>query len=377
MERSPNYDFRDVLWAPGKALSPKKIIVMTGHLLLALVVYDLFCYLAFAIQGENLGYVWNVYGLFPLILFPLSSPVALGVYAIGMAAGLLALMMGFLAVGVINIEEMRGYPFTSITTAIKFAARRAGQIFLSELTIGLFILFMVLLYALLGLVSRIPMVGEWIYALGFVVPGFIVGVLVLIVGLVAQVSIFLLPAVAAANKTGEIFDSLLETFSTAIRQPARWVLYFGYSLVAAKVCGFVYAYFSFRAVQFMVWTAGIGGDRHQLENLVRAGLSHLPTDSDLVAQTFNIIPGVDWSFSISRWTWSAGPDSAVGYVMAVMLFLIFASIWGYMLAILATAQARGYVALRYIKDRYQIDQEDSQFYTDESVNPPIKDADTQ
>ncbi|MFH1687625.1 MAG: hypothetical protein ABIE70_08915 [bacterium] len=372
MERPPHYDFRDVLWAPGKALSPKKIAVMTGFLLLALAVYDLFCYLALAAQGENLSYVWNVYGFFPLQLFPLDSPIALGAYALGLVAGILCLMMGFLGVAVINFEEMRGYPFTSITTAIKFAFRRAGQLFLSELTIGLFVLFVVLLYALLGLVSRIPFIGEWIYALGFAFPGFLIAALVIVVGLVAQVSILLMPAAAAANKTGETFDAILETFSTAVRQPARWMSYTVYSVVAAKVCGFVYAYFSFRAVQFMVWTSGIGGGRERLEGLVSGGLSHLPTNADLVTQTFNIWPGVDWSFSISRWTWNTGSDAAVGYVMALMLFLIFASVWGYMLATLATAQARGYVALRYIKDRYQIDQEDSQFYTDEPINPPIE-----
>jgi len=67
-------------------------------------------------------------------------------------------------------------------------------------------------------------------------------------------------------------------------------------------------------------------------------------------------------------------ESAISYFMAVMLFLIFASILGYALAIVAAAQARGYVALRYLKDNYSIAAEESLFFTDEPVNDPVETA---
>jgi hypothetical protein len=57
--------------------------------------------------------------------------------------------------------------------------------------------------------------------------------------------------------------------------------------------------------------------------------------------------------------------------MAFMLFLIFLSILGYTLAIVAAGQARGYVALRFIKDNYSIAAEDSLFFKDEPVNEPV------
>ncbi|MBW1678298.1 MAG: hypothetical protein JRJ79_17315, partial [Deltaproteobacteria bacterium] len=40
-------------------------------------------------------------------------------------------------------------------------------------------------------------------------------------------------------------------------------------------------------------------------------------------------------------------------------------------AIVAAGQARGYVALRYIKDGYSIAAEDSLFFKDEPVNEPV------
>ena len=60
-------------------------------------------------------------------------------------------------------------------------------------------------------------------------------------------------------------------------------------------------------------------------------------------------------------------------LMAIMLFLIFASIIGYFLAVVATAQARAYVVIRYKKDDYEIATESPLFFEDEPVNEPIED----
>jgi hypothetical protein len=104
---------------------------------------------------------------------------------------------------------------------------------------------------------------------------------------------------------------------------------------------------------------------------VKAGLSHLPVNSEFVRETFNIFPGIDWSFSVAYWSYGKYDDPA-GYLMAVMIFLVFASVVGYGLATIAAGQAHGYVAIRYIKDDYNIAEEDSLFFVDEHVNPEIE-----
>jgi len=249
MERPPHYDYRDVLWAPAKALTAKRILTMTVFIGVAFVLFDAFVYLALAFEGENLKFVWGAYNIFPFVNFHLESLAASAVYAIGALAALLALMLGFLAVAEMDMEQIRGNRFLTFQEATQFALSRLGQMLVSEITIVAFLVFVAVVFALMGLISRIPFVGEWLYALFFAVPGFIVAILSVFTIAVLSVSVLLLPAVAAAERKGEAFGAILETFSTVIRQPWRWLGYTAYSLVAAKVCGFIYAYFCYRAVQ--------------------------------------------------------------------------------------------------------------------------------
>ncbi len=359
MDPHLHYDFRDILIAPARALSAKRIFVMTLFLCSGLIVYDLFTYAAVALDGEKVGTFWKIYGLAPVTLFLFDHVVARIVYALGAALGIFAVMLGFFAVAAIEMEQVRGNRFLSIGGAILFTLKRFTQMALSELAIIAFMALIVVLFLLLGLITRIPFIGEYIYALTFLVPAFIIAIFTVFIFAVFQVSVVLLPVTAAAERNGEAFTAILETFSTVVRQPVRWLLYTAYGLAAAKVCSFVYAYFCYRAVQFVGWAVSIsGGDK--ADALIRGGLSHLPLRSDLVRETLSIFPGINFSFSIAHWVRPMSGDPA-GHVMALMLFLIFASIIGYALASLATAQARGYVVIRYLKDEYRIADEQPLF----------------
>ncbi|MEW5993173.1 MAG: hypothetical protein AB1744_02105 [Candidatus Zixiibacteriota bacterium] len=369
MESAPHYSFRDVLLAPAKALSAKKIFVMTCFLILALLVYDLFTYLAIALDSERVGTFYSVYGLLPVTIPALTFWLAWMVYVLGCIASVLAVMLGFFAVSALCIEEIRGNQFFSTSGVLRFSFRRLPQLFLSEAAIILFVAFIVLLAVIVGLITRIPYVGEWVYAIFFVIPNFIIALFVVFIIAVLAVSIILLPAVTAAERRGETFTSILETFSTIIRQPVRWILYTAYSLVAAKVCGFVYAYFCYRAIQFLTAATSLGAGE-KVWRLLRSGISHLPVKTPLVNETFNIFPGIDWSFSVAAWLRS-GADEAAGYLMSAALFIVFVSIFGYMFAIIATGQARGYAAIRYFKDGHKIADEEPLFFQEEPVNPPI------
>ena len=364
------YDYRDILTAPAAALAAKRILVMTLFLCAGLALYNLFSYIALAVEGEKVGRAFSVYGFFPFENFSFDSLVAAIVYWSGVLSAILAVMTGMTAVAAFEIESIRGYPFLGIRKSIGFALGRFKQLFLSELSVVAFVLLIVLLIFIYGLIGRIPFIGEWIYTVFFVLPGFVIAILTIFILLVFILSVLLLPAVAAANRSGETFDSILETFSTIIRQPIRWVIYTGLSGVSAKVFGFVYAYFAFRAVQFLVWSSSLwGGDK--IEQLVKSGVNHLPVKSDVAVYTFNLFEGIDWGISVASWSRGGAADSTVSYFMAFMLFIIFASIFGYMLAVIATAQARAVVIIRRLKDDYNIADEKPLYYQEEHVNPKV------
>jgi len=367
------YDFRDVLAAPAAALSAKRIFVMTLFLCAALAVYDVFTYIALFVDGEKIGGASSVYGAFPFDSFDFDGTVGPIIFWVGIVAAALVVMMGMFAIAAFEIESIRGNRFMGIRYAIGFALKRFKQMFLSHLSIVSFLLLIFVLVVLYGLIGRIPGVGEWIFSIFFLIPGFILAIFTVFIVLVLIVSIILLPAVAAADRNGETFDSILETFSTIIRQPVRWVLYTAYAGVAAKVCGFVYAYFCFRAVQFLTWGGSIGGGE-KITELVKSGVNNLPVRTDVVAYTLNIFAGLDWGVDVVRWARGNFSDSPVSYLMAFMLFLIFASIIGYMLAVIATAQARSFVIIRYLKDTYKISDEKPLFFEEEHVNPKIDES---
>ncbi len=365
------YDYRDILSAPAAALAAKRILVMTLFLCAGLALYDLFCYAALAIDGEKIGRAFSVYGFFPFESFSFDSLAAAVLYWVGCAIAVLAVMTGMTAVAAFEIEAIRGYPFLGIRKSIGFALDRFKQLYLSELSVVAFVLLIIFLISIYGLIGRIPFIGEWIYTVFFVLPGFIIAILTVFILLVFVLSVLLLPAVAAANRSGETFDSILETFSTIIRQPVRWTFYTLISAASAKVFGFVYAYFAFRAVQFLTWSSSLGGGDN-IDQLVKSGVNHLPVKSDVAVYTFNIFEGIDWGINVAAWSRGSTADSAVSYFIAFMLFVIFASIFGYMLSVIATAQARAVVIIRKLKDDYNIADEKPLFYKEEHINPKVE-----
>ena len=275
METTPKYGFLDVAWAPVRALSAKQIGVMTVAVILALLFFNIFTYLAYFAEGEDFDVVYAAYGFFPFELGAFKSAVAILIFAVGLIVSAVILMLGFCGVAAINIEAMRGNRFMSFSEAFRFARTRVRQILLAEVAILAFVAFIAALFLILGLVTRLPFIGEWLYALIFFVPNFFIALFTVFIIFALPVTVLLLPAIAASQRTGEVFGVLLELFSTLIRTPMRWILYTAYGLVTAKLASFVYAYFCYRAVQFITLTTSLAGGK-QPEYLVRAGLYHLP-----------------------------------------------------------------------------------------------------
>lgn len=364
-----DYNFKSLLTAPAKALKAKKIFVCSVALLAALAIYDIFIYLALLVDGQSLAAMFGIYCIFPFDIIGFSSIVAVILYYIGLFGAVVMIMLGMLAATSCDFEELRGNPFFSAHDSIRFALSRSPQLLISIAAIALFILLIILLGILVGLITRIPVIGDLLYSIFFLFPNFIIAIFTVLIIFVFFVSFFIMPITVAADRNKESFNSILESFLTITRHPFRWGLYTAFSLVAAKVCGFIYAFFSYKAVQLIAATAA-GGGGEKIDRLMDAGFAHLPLESEAVRFTMNLFPEVPFGFDIPAPV-TSGTESLAGYILSAMLFLIFVSIWGYMLSVVATAQACSFAVIKYVRDGHKITDEDSLFYEEEWANPVI------
>lgn len=366
MKPQLHFTFRNIAAAPARALSAKQILVMTTALVAALVVYDLAFYLAHLAGGSKLSVVYKVYGFSPGLLPGVPNLSAKIIFGVGILISVFVVMLGMLGVAAITIEHIRGNRFFSAGEAFRFALSRAKTLFLCEAAILLFVTFIVAVFMGVGLIGRIPFAGEWLYSFFLIFPLYFIALFTVLIVLIAQVSVILTPAIAATDRKGETFGLIVETFSTITRQPLRWVGYTAYAIVAGKLASFIYAYFAVRSVQGIVWATGLT-DGGRMQKLVQTALSHLPVRSDIVSESLNVFPGINWGVSLIPFVQSG--DSVVSHVMAFMLFVIFLSVIAYFLCVITSTQVYGYVLIRYFKDGYRLDEESAMGEADTSNTP--------
>ena len=363
------YNFRSILQAPARALKAKKIFAASVYILIAVIIYSAFVYLSRSLDGQQVTGSLNSSGFIPLDIFYFNSIPAQIVYLFGILLAIFTVMTGFMSVAACDIERLRGNPFFSAGDAFRFSLKRTLQLFLSFLAIVVFILLLLLLGIVIGLVARIPYIGELLYSVFFFFPNFIIALFTTVIIFVFCFSILVMPVAVVADRNGESFNSILETFLTLTRHPFRWAGYTSYSLIAAKVCGFLMAYASFRAIQLLQYSSKIGGGE-KIDSIIASGAARLPLDSELVGFTTCLFPFINFNFNISSLAAGATGHWS-GYIMMFMLLAVFIMIWGYKLSIVATTQAYSYVIIKYIRDGHKISEEKSLFYEEEWINPPI------
>ncbi|MCP4569504.1 MAG: hypothetical protein GY841_18160 [FCB group bacterium] len=363
------HDIRAVLAAPGRGLSLKKIFATVFFLLLSYLVYTVFTYLALLYDGVSYEYIRQSYGLFPFRFFPFDAAIASVLHLIGIAAGTLGLSLAIMSVAVITFEELRGDHFYSAFSAIRFAFSRLSTLLLGYISLAAFVGFIHLLGLIVGLIGRVPIIGEAAIGLFYVIPIFITLIFTLFVVFVSILGIILLPIILASQRKKEVFDGLLQLFSVVIREPVRFLWYTAVSAVLAKIASFVFGYMFFRTLQFSYFILKQGGGE-KVKRLFNAAMDLLPLDASAVTFITTIFPGIAFSFNIDRWGYGAPTIGA--YLLAISIFILFVTICGYMLSVFSSGLACGYAVIRRMKDDYLIVEEEPMESGEDYANPPFK-----
>lgn len=363
------YDMRAVVVAAGKALSLKKIFAASFYLVAGYLLYTAVTYLALLYDGVSFAYIRQSYGLFPLRFFPFDSIVARGIHFLGLALAAVCLSSAIMAVAAITFEELRGNVFYSSAKAIRLAFRRLPTLVFGYLSIAALVGIVYLLGVVTGFIGRIPILGDLLIGVFYIIPIFFTLVFTVFVIFVGCVGLVLLPVIIAAQRTRDLFDALLHLFSVVIRQPVRFFWYLILSAGLAKIASFVLAYFFFRTLQFSRLMLVQGGGA-KLERMFNAAMDMLPLNSPVTLFITTLFPGVRFGFSLSRWGYGGEPTLGA-YLLAMSFFLLFMVVTGYLVAIVAGGLARGYIVIRRLKDGHAIIEEPPLEPIDDFATPPF------
>ncbi len=345
------FDIRDVFRAPRLAFSGKKLLIQFMGLLIGYLGFLVFSYLAFLSAGSSFGETWEYHGLFPMSDFPFTQWYSWVIFGLGCVFVLLCWLLASATVGKITYEQLKGDDFYSSKEALRFLKKNFSPVILTPLSLLAFIVFLIICGIIIGLLGKIPYVGEIGVGVIFLVPLFAAALFLAYVIFIFFFSLLLVPAIVATTKE-DTFESIVQTFSVIWNQAWRYFVYTGLLGVMAKVGIFVFGYFSFRATQLIYFSCGVLM-KDKFYDVFEEALSYITIPSHLLDYFSNIFAGVNFGFHLPEigpgiyLNWS-GNISA--FLIAISLIFIIFTVISYGLAILSVGQTLTYVILRKKKD---------------------------
>ncbi len=217
------FDFRDVFKAPRIAFSFQRIWTNTLGIILAGIIYLIMSYLALMINGASFQEIFARSGFFPFPMGKSMSLLAWIVWGIGSILSGLVILVTNTAVARLVYMQLRNEFFYSWRQAFRFAFKKFLSIIGAYFTFIFMIAFFVVGALVMGIIGRIPAIGEWLNAL-LTIPYVLAGVLLAFIVLVTVVSILIIPAILATMDE-DALGGVFQSFSIVYNQPWRLAIY--------------------------------------------------------------------------------------------------------------------------------------------------------
>ncbi|OGC92091.1 MAG: hypothetical protein A2142_06015 [candidate division Zixibacteria bacterium RBG_16_48_11] len=334
-----HFDWRDLFKAPRLAISTgKRLILQTLGLLIGYVGYLILTYLAYLLSGQPVAETWNYFGLFPFYDFGYGHWLSAVIWILGLLFFFSFWLLFSTAVAKVTFEELRGDQFYSTREALRFLKERISAVLFSPLTLFTLIVILVIVGAVLGLIGRIPAVGELFFGLFYGVPIFVSALFTVFVAFVFFVSLVLTPAVVGSLKS-DTFTTVVEYFQTVWNQPGRFFGYTALTVILAKLGMFVFGYFIMRTFQLINWACGFTMGS-KLDDLFQAAMSYLPLPNVLDFFT-TLYPGssIGYHFAMAPGGTGLGiTEGIAAFLIGITLIIIFFLMVGYGLATFTCGQ---------------------------------------
>ncbi len=245
---SLKFDVRDLFRAPRLAFSLQRMWIMLIGTGVGWLIYLVLTYLSMLTAGWPLSEAWERFGILPCLFaarvsFPWYSWL---IYALGAGAIVIAFMLANTALARAVYMSAKGEHFYSWRQSYAFAWRKLGAVIMTPASLALLILLLTGGGFVIGLIGRIPVVGEIGIGL-FTIIWFVVALLILFLGAVLWFSFFYAPAIVATTDE-DAFESVFQLFSLTWNQPLRLLAYEIIAVLIALIFAGLFAFFCKRAV---------------------------------------------------------------------------------------------------------------------------------
>ena len=217
------FDFRDIFKAPRLALSGKKIWIFIVGNLAGYTLYWIFTYLSLAMSGITLSDAVAKYGLYPCLFGNDASTLAWIIYVIGIEAWVIAIFMSCTAVARVTLKQLKGNDFFSANDAWQYVYKHWHPVVFAPISVALIILFFLFFAAIFALLGKIPILGEFLFAILYLFY-FFGSVFTVYTLFVLLVSSIYTPAIVGAYEE-DTMGTVFQSYSITWSQPWRMILY--------------------------------------------------------------------------------------------------------------------------------------------------------
>lgn len=358
------FDVRDIFRAPRLALSGKKIWIFLIGNIIGFAVYWVLSYLALGFSGVGLGEAWGQYGLYPYLVCEPLGWFGTIVYWVGIIFWFFTLNLACTAVARVTYKQLKGDEFYSSKDAWEYLKKHWHPVIFTSVSILLIVVFFVIMAAVFALFGNIPYVGEFLFALPYLLY-FFGSVFTVYTGIVLLISFIYTPAIVAAYEE-DTMGTVFQSYSITWSQPWRIILYHLLLLPLAYLGIQVFKLFWIGAFKLINIVFGLGWIQSVfgLDWLTGAKLAKISSWAASVINPRSLCDSVTFfgyscnelfghTFPTSAPVTTAGlngTEIAAGVIIALFLFLLLMSVISYGFSIFSVGETLMFVIFKKRSD---------------------------
>lgn len=360
-----HFDVRDIFRAPRLALSGKKIWIFLSANVIGYVAYFILNYIALALSGVSFGETWATQGLYPCAYTVEVSWFACTLFWVGVIVWIVAIHLACTAVARVTYKQLKGDEFYSSGDAWKFVRKHWHPVVFTFVSMALILVFFVGMAALFALFGKIPYIGEFLFAIPYLLY-FFGSVFTVYTAIVFLVSLIYTPAIVGTieeDTMGAVFNSYSVTWS----QPWRVIFYHIILLPLAAISVGIFKFvlfYGFKLVNMVFGHEMLMGEK--LSNIMGSAaqtvwpqelftsIANACASSGFCCGVCSISSNMLNDFyacfiPVSSGSLS-GTESAAAFIVGIFLFLITLSFFSYFLSILSVGETIMFTIFRKKSD---------------------------